>query len=151
VPATLACVAPPGVSRTDTELVARAPRPRTREVPPTPAAWPVRRRGRALAFVGATLGAALLAWLTLKGRPDEGPVAPATAQAAVVPAPEVAVAPDDPGPARAVAERRQRTLTSPGAPAPAAEDRHRRRAQGRSERRESTRVALPEVFRTPGF
>jgi hypothetical protein len=101
--------------------------------------------------VGATLGAALLAWLTLKGRPDDGPVAPATAQAAVVPTPEVAAAPDDPDPTRVVGERRQRTLTAPVAPAPAAEDRHRRRAQGRSERRAPTRGGLPEVFRTPGF
>jgi serine/threonine-protein kinase len=151
VPATLACVAAPGVSRTDTEIVERVPRRRTRELPPTPAARPVRSGRRALVYVGATLGAALLAWVTLRARPDEGRVAPATAHASVVAAPEVvASAPDESEP-HAIEDHRQRTLTAPVAPAPVGEERHRRRTQARSGRREPTRVAVPEVFRTPGF
>jgi hypothetical protein len=147
MPATLACAAPLGVSRTDTEVVERAPRPRTEEVrAETPPTRPIRRRGRALAYVGATLGAALIAWVTLKGPPTDLPVAPATAQAAVPP--ELAVVPDEPEPP-AVAQRQQQTLTARAPTASASEERHRRR--GRAERRAPARVALPEVFRTPGF
>jgi hypothetical protein len=148
VPATLACPAPAAVSRTDTQVIERARRPRTEEVRAvSPPARPVRRRGRALAYVGAAIGATLLAWATLRGPSGDLPVAPATAQAAMEP-PGVAVVPDETEPS-ARAQRQQQTLTARAPTAPASEERHRRRS--RAERRVPARVALPEVFRTPGF
>jgi serine/threonine-protein kinase len=154
LPGTLACAPPPTVSRTDTEVVARRPRRHTCELavpaPPVPSS---RRRQRALAFVGAAVGAALLSWVSLKGRPAAPPIAPVTAQAAPLAAPLAEASSDEPEPSAPISTRRQPTLTArmPSPPVAAPEERHRRRVQARAEWRAPGRPGLPDVFRTPGF
>jgi serine/threonine protein kinase len=154
LPADLLCVAPPSVSRTDTEVLERPARRRTYELEaPSLPASSARRRPRALAVAAAVLAAGLLAWTTLKDRSGKAPVNPATAQAAVA-APEVTASEEDPGPSRGVSAGRQQTLTErmpSAAPSPAPEEHHRHRSAARTERRDGSRGALPEVFRTPGF
>jgi hypothetical protein len=147
VPPELLCTAPTTVSRTDTDLVSRAPRPRTRELGSlgglTRPMAPWRGRRSWLALGAAAL--ALIAWLGFRPAPAPQPAA----QASVVP------------PGRATAEgtldarvaRNERTFTGPGAnptvtAIPEGDRKPARRWRGE---RGHGRVAVPDVFRTPGF
>jgi serine/threonine protein kinase len=153
LPATLECASSPAVSRTDTEVIERAPRRRTEELDgpiPTPrAGW---RRDRVVAAAGALVAAALLTWAAMKERPM-GPTAPSEAQASVVLPPAPAASAQETEPLRPDSARARTTLSSTvPAPTPAPEERRRpRRASAHGDRRDPERVALPEVFRTPGF
>jgi serine/threonine-protein kinase len=177
LPATLMCPDPPVVSRTDTEFIDRpspSPRNQTQELDGSRQDLVVRRAGsgrwldprreRAVAVAGALLGAACLLWAAGKARNVPAALPPATTlQASAQPiGPEGMAgirAADDPGAPVSAGARGERTFTAPAlsrptASGPAGAPPEEIRRAGRKATRHADgrgRVAIPDVFRTPGF
>ena len=155
VPAELTCTAPSTVTRTDTELVSRdRPRARTCELgtlggmTQPVSSWGSRRH---LVVAGAAAIALAVAWLGSRPSTEPQPVTAPGLQASVVPPGSGAESLGSRAPAGAA-----RTFTAPATagsgvtPIAQPERRSARRARA-GESRGHGRIAVPDVFRTPGF
>jgi eukaryotic-like serine/threonine-protein kinase len=164
LPDTVMCVAPPSITRTDTEVLRRpAGLPRTRELgsqdedltQPKRRAWPTKRL---VAAAGALLGIALLTWDATPGpnQPARAPAASALQASTTAASPEIARRNQEvPGTRAPAARRDEPTFTAasaaPGTAAPESEKRATPRRSRGPDGRVHGRIAVPEVFRTPGF
>jgi serine/threonine-protein kinase len=177
LPEALACPEPPVVARTDTEVIdrpANAARARTEELSGEPqdlvlagagGAWLDARRERVLGLAGALLGAAMLVWAAARARrpaPLEtiAPLQAAVQAPAAVAAEMLNALASARGDPTGRAEPAPPTFSATRAPAleataaalPAEEPRRAGRRPRPAEARPRGRsVAVPDVFRTPGF